>query len=225
LHEKPEPGHFAFLEICDNGCGMTTETISRLFDPFFTTKFTGRGLGMSAVMGIIRKHNGAIMVKSQPGEGTTFTVLFPTTEISPSAIPATSPPETTVIPSAAVLSGLALVVDDEKSVLRTSSKMVRLCGLTVITATDGIEAVSVFGEHVNQIDIVLMDLTMPRMDGITAMNQIYDIRPDTRIIIASGFNKEELGKRITGQPPAGFIRKPYSMIELEKEIRRVMQAA
>jgi CheY-like chemotaxis protein len=119
---------------------------------------------------------------------------------------------------------VVLVVDDEKSVLRTSKKMVELCGFTVITARDGVEAVSLFREHARDIDIVLLDLTMPNMDGIAAMNEIYRIRPDVKLLLSSGFNKNELSGRITGQAPSGFIRKPFSLTELETELRRAMLA-
>jgi CheY-like chemotaxis protein len=122
------------------------------------------------------------------------------------------------------LAGVALVVDDEKNVLRICKKMTELCGLTVITAVDGIDAVTKFREHADEINIVLMDLTMPNMDGIAAMIEIYRIRPDVRLILTSGFNEDELSSRITGQNPSGFIRKPYSLNVLETELRRVMIA-
>ncbi|MDD5285090.1 MAG: response regulator [Desulfuromonadaceae bacterium] len=226
LEEKPLPGRFAYLEVSDNGCGMSKETIKLIFDPFFTTKFTGRGLGMSAVMGIMRTHSGALFVESEPGKGTTFRALFP---VSESAQPATvqEPVTTTRIIDTTPLpplSGLALVVDDEKPVLKVCTKMVKLCGFRVITAHDGVDAVVKFREHADEIAVVLMDLTMPNMDGIAAMSEIYNIRPDTKIILASGFNEEELiGRTTTGQAPSGLIRKPYSMDLLEAELRRVVQ--
>jgi len=242
LDVKPEPGHYLLLEVRDNGCGMDRETLKRLFDPFFTTKFTGRGLGMSAVMGIMKTHDGALFVESEPGKGTTFRALFPALEsVLPNSIQSHPPPDLPFMPPRVLerggmksslekptipenpLSGLALVVDDEKSVLKVCTKMVTLCGLKVITACDGFDAVSKFRAHADEIDVVLMDLTMPNMDGIAAMSEIHGIKPDTRIILASGFNEEELSKRITGQAPRGFIRKPYSMNLLEAELRRVMQ--
>jgi CheY-like chemotaxis protein len=226
LNEKPAPGRFLFLEVSDNGCGMSKETLKRLFDPFFTTKFTGRGLGMSSVMGIIRTHGGALFVESEPGRGTTFRALFP---IPDSALPAevhetiAPRPEQCAIPERR-LSRVALVVDDEKSVLKICTKMVNLCGFSTITACDGIDAVAKFREHADDIVVVLMDLTMPNMDGLTAMGEIYSIRPDIKVILSSGFNEEELSERITSQPPSGFIRKPYSFNALEAEIRRVVQS-
>ncbi len=227
LDEKPEPGCYVFLEVSDNGCGMSRDTLKRLFDPFFTTKFAGRGLGMSAVMGIMQTHRGALFVESQPGKGSTFRALFPVTESAPPAAaqePIAPEPEKCTLQETS-LSGVALVVDDEKSVLKICTKMLTLCGFSVITACDGVDAVARYREQADKIDIVLMDLTMPNMDGITAMGQICDIRPDVKVIISSGFNEDELSERFTSQAPSGFIRKPYSMKVLETELRRVLQGA
>lgn len=229
LNEKPEPGHYVFLEVSDNGCGMSEEIIKRLFDPFFTTKFTGRGLGMSAVLGIIRSHNGALLVESKPGEGTTFKVFFPAAEaVLPLVVVDNDKSDLSDQSDQSDQSGtpqpLALVVDDEKSVLKTCAKMVKLCGFNVITAVDGVDAVSKFREQADEIALVLMDLTMPNTDGIEAMNEIRTIRPDARVILSSGFHEDELSRHITASAPSGFIRKPYSMSEIETELQRVMQA-
>jgi PAS domain S-box-containing protein len=225
LGEKPEPGQYVFIEISDNGCGMSEKTLQRLFDPFFTTKFAGRGLGMSAVLGIMKSHSGALFVDSEPGRGTTFKVIFPASApVMPANIqePVSLPYGKFISPDKP-LSGVALLADDEKPVLKTCSKMLNMCGFKVITACDGIDAVAKFREHSDVIDLVLLDLTMPNMDGIAAMKEIYDIKPVAKIILSSGFNEDELGKLITSQPPAGFIRKPYSMNEIETELRRVIQ--
>jgi two-component system cell cycle sensor histidine kinase/response regulator CckA len=225
LNEKPKPGYYLILEVSDNGCGMSEETVSRLFDPFFTTKFTGRGLGMSAVMGILRAHHGALFVESKVGKGSTFRVLLPITESAHSDTVQESiqPPQDKNASTANPLSGVVLVVDDEKSVLKVCAKMVKLCGFSVITAHDGIDAVAKFREHAEEIVVVLMDLTMPNMDGIAAMCEIYGIRPDMKVILASGFNEKELSDRITCQPPSGFISKPYSYKVLVETFRRVVQ--
>jgi PAS domain S-box-containing protein len=227
LGEKPEPGQFVFIEISDNGCGMSEKTLQRLFDPFFTTKYAGRGLGMSAVLGILKSHSGSMFVDSEPGKGTTFKVIFPASAsepVTPANIQETvSPPSGNFISQDKPLSGVALVADDEKPVLKTCSKMLNLCGFKVITACDGIDAVAKFREHSDVIDLVLLDLTMPNMDGLAAMKEIYDIKPAAKVILSSGFNEDELGKLVISQPPAGFIRKPFSMNEIETELRRVIQ--
>jgi len=230
LDERTEPGQYVFLEVEDNGCGMSKETLQRLFDPFFTTKFPGRGLGMSAVMGIIRTHNGALFVESEPGKGTTFRALFPatkgglpTTAAGPGAPPAPAAPSLPSAP-ADVTSGVALVVDDEKAVLRVCATMVKHCGFKVITACDGIDAVAKFRAHADEITIVVMDLIMPNMDGIAAMSEIRNIKPDARVIISSGFNEEELSERLANITPCGLIQKPYSLHLIKAEIQRVIQA-
>lgn len=123
---------------------------------------------------------------------------------------------------ASELSGVALVVDDEKSVLKACAAMVKHCGLSVITACDGVDALSKFRKHGDEIDIVVMDLTMPNADGIDAMRELRNARPDIKVILSSGFDEQTLDERFTDQRPSGFIRKPYTMQELEAELKRVM---
>ena len=225
LDLKQEPGSYVYLDVKDNGCGMSAETIKCLFDPFFTTKFTGRGLGMSAVMGIMKSHKGAMFVHSEQGKGTTFRVLFPISTTPTTIEPVAVASDAKHTSQDDVFSGTALVVDDEKPVLRTCAKMVQLIGYKVITACDGLDAVAKYREHQNEIELVIMDLTMPNMDGLAAMAEIYSIRPNTKVIISSGFNGADLNERITGKAPSGFIRKPYRLSVLEAELRRVKQIA
>jgi CheY-like chemotaxis protein len=224
LEVTPAPGHYVYLEVSDNGSGMSEQTQKRIFDPFFTTKFTGRGLGMSAVLGIVKAHSGALFLDSSPGRGTIIRVIFPT---SGESVPRETQPEVQPFSLKSnkqhSLSGTALIVDDEKSVLKICVSMVKHCGMTTITATDGAEAVKIFRAHSHEIDLVLMDLTMPNMDGVAAMLELRKIKPDVRIILSSGFNEQELDERIRDQNPSGFIRKPYSLKSLEAELRRVMQ--
>jgi two-component system cell cycle sensor histidine kinase/response regulator CckA len=225
LLDKPEPGRFVYLEVIDNGIGMNEETQSRIFDPFFTTKFTGRGLGMSAVLGIVKGHGGALLVKSSPGNGSAIKVVFPALE-SDEFVEQKTPEILTAEKSADAvkpLAGLVLVVDDEKNVLKIIVKMVELCGFTVINACDGVDAVRKFKENSEIIDVVLMDLTMPKMDGITAMREMRLIKSDVQIIISSGFNEQEFDGRYIEQRPSGFIRKPYSLKVVEAELRNVIQ--
>jgi PAS domain S-box-containing protein len=221
----PEPGSYVYLEVKDNGCGISNEILKRLFDPFFTTKFTGRGLGMSAVMGILKTHNGALLVESKPGIGSTFRILFPVSKtlVPVKATESAASSNENHIPHDNSLSGAVLVVDDEKSVLRTCAKMIQHIGFKVITALDGLDAIAKYCEHKDEIELVVMDLTMPHMDGLTAMAEIYRIRPDIKVILSSGFSKEELSERFTDNAPSGFIQKPYSISILEAELRRVRQ--
>lgn len=222
LDEKPAPGSYVYLEVRDNGAGMSEQTQQRVFDPFFTTKFAGRGLGMSAVLGIVKAHSGALFLDSSPGNGTTIRVVFPVAEKAGSRElpPVAAPPAKLKQRS---LSGKALIVDDEKAVLKICVSMVKHCGLTTISASDGAEAVETFRTHRHEIDLVLMDLTMPNMDGVAAMLELRKIQPDVRIILSSGFNEQELDERIRDQNPSGFIRKPYSLKNLEAELRRVLE--
>lgn len=225
IAEKLDPGSYVFLEVSDNGCGMSSETLKRLFDPFFTTKFTGRGLGMSAVMGIIKTHGGGLFVDTELEKGTTFTVLFPVAVVPALHSSGTEPHRSALKirhNTSTVTPGVVLVVDDEKNVLKTCSKMVQLCGFTVITACDGFDAVAKFQEHSDTIQITLMDLTMPHMGGVDAMNEIYKIKPDAKVIISSGFNESEIGTLFVDRQPSGFIRKPYSLNTLKMELLRFL---
>jgi PAS domain S-box-containing protein len=225
LEEKPAAGHFVYLEVSDNGSGMREEIQEKIFDPFFTTKFTGRGLGMSALLGIVKAHSGALFLESSPGKGTTIRVLFPAAENVDLAAGAEEPVATSKPDPVAEtpLEGTVLVVDDEKTVLKICATMVKLCGFNVITASDGAEAVTLFRKHIDEISLVLMDLTMPNLDGVAAMLELRRIKPDLKIILSSGYNEQELDELVSSQNPSGFIRKPYSMKILEKELRRVMQ--
>lgn len=228
LESKPEPGKFVYLEVKDNGCGMTEETQQKIFDPFFTTKFTGRGLGMSAVLGIAKAHFGTLFLDSIADVGTTIRVIFPACaadtarQSTPHTEPAKLPPSSANEPP---LSGTVLVVDDERSVLKICATMVKQSGFSVITASDGADAVSTFTQRSAEIDLVLMDLTMPNMDGVTAMAELRRIKPDVKIILSSGFNEQELDERIVEQKPSGFIRKPYRMQILSEELQRVMRSS
>jgi len=228
LKEKPAPGMFVMMEVQDNGCGMSEEVLERMFDPFFTTKFTGRGLGMSAVLGIVKAHDGVLFLKSEPGNGSLFTVLLPAVDTG-GLQPAVSDD---VVPGAAgecsadlPCSGLVLIADDEKHVLKVCARMVALCGFKVITASNGVEAVAKYRVHSDEIVAVLLDMTMPNMDGVTAMDEIHRIKDDARVILSSGYSEGELGDKITTRKQSGFIRKPYNMGELERELRRVVNSS
>ena len=213
LNEPLPEGMYTFLEVGDTGCGMDPEIIDRIFDPFFTTKFTGRGLGMSAVLGIIRGHRGALNISSEVGTGTTIRVLFPVSENT--AIRASGSFETRSENPDWQGNGTILVVDDEESILLLASKMLKRLGFDVLMAKDGVEAMKVHSEHLGEIDCTLLDLTMPKMDGKEVFRQIKIQEPEARIILSSGYSEEEATLEFTGKGLSGFISKPYQSSQLK----------
>ncbi len=201
-----KPGKYVWLEVSDTGCGMDAETQSRLFEPFFTTKFTGRGLGMSAILGIVRGHQGAIKVYSEVGKGTTIKILFPAVETKPIDLhvkkQAEQPKET---------GGKVLVVDDEEMILDVASMILQKGGYQVIKAHDGFEALKKLKEHRDEISCVLLDMMMPRMGGEETFSEMRRIKPDVKVLLSSGYNEQTATNRFAGKGLAGFIQKPYTM--------------
>ncbi len=221
VEEKPPPGCFAFVEVSDTGIGMDAETRERLFDPFFTTKFTGRGLGMSAVLGIVRGHKGAIMVESERRSGTTIRVLFPAserTEAHRGAMPPISSSERGFEASPRTV----LVVDDEEEVRRLCLAFVQHLGCKGIAASDGEEALTLFEGLSETIDCVLLDLTMPRMDGLHAFRRMKELRPGIRVILSSGYSEQDAMQRFMGEGLAGFIQKPYRLHQLREQLSQAL---
>jgi len=221
LPEDLPEGPYAFLEVRDTGCGMDADTKARIFDPFFTTKFAGRGLGLAAVLGIVRGHRGAIRVDSQPDEGTTCTVLFPSSQ---QALGVLADEEDADSIRAWKGSGTVLVADDEETVRTVAKMMLEWSGFTVRTAADGQEAVEVFRRHADEIVAVLLDMTMPRMDGEDAFRRMRAIRNDVKVILSSGYGEPEATGRFAAKGLAGFIQKPYQLEALIRKLREVLES-
>lgn len=220
--DLPE-GYYVFIEVSDTGCGMDSNTKYRIFDPFFTTKFTGRGLGMAAVLGIVRGHRGAIKVYSEANEGTTFKVLLPYSE-KPSEPGGDAKKETPVVKDWKG-SGLVLVIDDEESVRNIAALMLQQLGFSVMTAGDGRKGLDVFRENGDEIDLVLLDMTMPHMNGEETFRELRQLRPDIKVVLTSGYNEQEATHRFSGKGLAGFIQKPFSLDVLAAHIRKALEAA
>ncbi len=212
-------GIYVFLEISDSGSGMTAETQAKIFDPFFTTKFTGRGLGLSSVLGIVRSHKGALKLVSEPGRGTTFKLLFPPVDGEAAGLSTGHEAKTTWQGR-----GCVLVVDDEESVRSTASAMLRKLGFEVALAEDGLEAVQIFRATADRFVMVLMDLTMPRMEGKQAFIEMRSIRSDVRVVLMSGFNEQEVSRQLPSQETLGFLQKPFGLEDLTSAVQSVLSA-
>jgi len=226
IEEKPQAGRFVCLEVRDTGCGMDRGVLDRIFDPFFSTKFTGRGLGMCAVMGIVRGHKGALVIESAAGEGTTVKVYLPAVDRTSKRITAAG--DVTVRRLEEERKTLSrrtvLVVDDEEMVREVCCAMLQELGFDVVAAEDGAQAVEIFRARIGEIDCVLLDLSMPKMDGLAAFQEISGLKPNVNVILVSGYNEQEAIQRFSAQGLAGFIQKPYRFETLRKELDKVLSS-
>ena len=218
LKEEMPEGKYAYVEVADTGCGMDAETLGNVFDPFFSTKFTGRGLGMAAVMGIIRSHGGAIKVSSVKHEGSVFSALFPIQGVCLGQ----SKPEP-VQAETQTTDKTVLLVDDEAMVMEVGCQFLQRLGYQVLEASSGQQALDIFRRASATIDCILLDYTMPGMDGLETMQQIRNIRTDVRIIITSGYTRQQLEDRFADIGlPDDFIQKPFQMKALEEKLNNVI---
>jgi CheY-like chemotaxis protein len=220
--EPPLEGDYTYFEVSDTGCGMEPNTIERIFDPFFTTKFTGRGIGMSAVLGIVCGHKGTLKINSEVGIGTTIRAFFPakTTADNSSSIRMKDQADMEKWRG----SGTVILADDEEIVLKVGKQMFELLGFSVLTASDGLKALELFRQYTDEIVCVFLDLTMPRMDGEEAFREIQLINPDAAVILCSGYTELDATQRFKDCGLAGFIQKPFTIKALQEKLMQVVSA-
>jgi PAS domain S-box-containing protein len=214
--EPLAPGTYLTLEVQDDGQGMAPAVRERIFDPFFTTRFTGRGLGLAAVLGIVRGHKGGLQVESEAGKGTLFRLVFPRSQRSPVAREPATPP-------ALAAAGTVLVIDDEEVVREAVADALESEGIRYRLAPDGASGVSVLREHRREIGLVLLDLSMPGRSGEETFAELRKVDDRVPVVLSSGFAEEEARRRFAARDLAGFLQKPYRFPTLVAEVKRCLR--
>ncbi|MCG8592686.1 MAG: response regulator, partial [Proteobacteria bacterium] len=208
-------GEYAYLEVRDQGRGMDTSTQARIFDPFFTTKELGHGLGLSAVLGLVRGHGGGIVLDSEPGRGTCLRIYLPVCDEDAAEVP-------TAVPMAGAPEATVMVADDEPAVRRVVNRMLSAQGMTVIEAQDGRDAIDQLELHADDVDLLLLDLNMPKASGPEVLDALASRRPDLPVLLTSGYDESEMERLHAGAGPLDFIEKPYTSEELVGKIRTLL---
>jgi len=216
-HYDPTPGNYVSLSVTDTGVGMDENILERIFDPFFTTKETGKGsgLGLASVYGIVKNHGGYIDVQSEKNRGTCFRIFFPASDKK-----VTEPKEPT--PEIKQGSGTILIVDDEEMVLDIGIKVLKKLGYTVLNAKNGREAVALFQEHGDTINLVILDIVMPDIGGGEVYDRLKEIRPDVKVLLSSGYSIDGQARDIMDRGCDGFIQKPFSMKALSEKLSEIL---
>jgi len=212
-------GEYVYVTVEDNGAGMDKDVLRRAFDPFFTTKFTGRGMGLSTVLGIMRTHKGTIVIDSSPGAGTSATVLFPAPPDDAAPEEPAAAPEGELEP----LSGTVLVVDDEPMLRELAEAALRQSGLEVLLAADGLEGVAVFKEHGRDIVLVVLDIAMPGLDGLEVLRRIRRERPAVPVLLTTGFAVDRIADQLTSLGEnVELLQKPFGLRGLRRKVREML---
>ncbi len=220
--EGHQPGTYSFLEITDSGAGFENDMVDKIFDPFFTTKFTGRGLGLAAVLGIVRAHKGAISVTSTPEKGTTFIVIFPAIEAQATV---DALPLVDEVVRERPCGGGVLLVDDEEMVRELGMHILQGSGYTVFLAVDGDDALSVFESQKDNIDVILLDVMLPSKDGLDVSVALKPLCEKIPIVLCSGYTRREVERRYPGIEFSAFLKKPFSADTMRQVIEDVLSSS